>query len=115
MTEKTSLQNRLFHAQLADIARQVRFAGRRWRPESWKRLMIEAYCNAENDEARAEFLPLPFPDLVMLVEGVDGQSIVQLGTQQRRFTREQMAGLIESVYAFGAEQTPPVVWSDPKM
>lgn len=106
---KTVQQNRLFHAQVADIARQVRFAGRLWREESWKRLLVECWVNVERNEARANGWPDPFPELVMLVPGLDGETIVQLGAQVRHLTKEQMAGLIESTFAFAAEHD--VVWS----
>lgn len=112
MSPKTGLQGRLFHAQVDDIARQVRFAGRRWRSTSWKRLLVESMVNVVNGEAQARGEALPFPEPAMLVEGVDGETIVQLGAQVRCFTRGQMSDLIESTFAFGAEQHPPVVWSE---
>ena len=110
MSEKTSPQNRLFHAQVEDIARQVRFLGRRWKAESWKRFMVESWVNVENSYATARREPLPFPEPAMLVPGVDGETIVQLGVQVRRLTREQMSNLIESTFAYGAMKG--VVWSE---
>lgn len=108
---KTSPQNRLFHAQARDFAQQVVFAGRRWREESWKRLLLEAWVNAEREEAYATGKADPFPGAVMLTEGLDRHTIVQLGVQVRRLTCEQMSNLIDCTFALGAEQRPPVVWT----
>lgn len=110
MTRKTSDQNRKFHAMAADIASQVEFAGRKWRPESFKRLLISLYVETERNEARANNLPDPFPEPAMLIEGLDGETIVQLGIQVRRLTKAQMQGLIECTYAFGNEKE--VIWSE---
>lgn len=109
MIARSSLQNRLFHAQIRDIAAQLTFAGRRWTEESWKRLMIESFINVERNEAIATGKDDPFPGLVMLVEGIDGETVVQLGQQTRKLTRAQMANLCEATFAYGAERG--VEWS----
>ncbi len=104
MTAKTSRQNRQLHALLADIAAQVKWRGRYWQPESWKRLIVESYITIERDDAREMGMPDPFPGgPVMLLEGLDGRTIVQLGQQTRSLTKGQMQGLIECTMAFAAE------------
>lgn len=110
MTRKTVQQNKLFHAQVADIASQVRFAGRLWRPDSWKRLLVQAWVDAERADAKAMGRPDPFPQPAMVIEGLDGETIVSLGIQVRRLTKAQMGRLIECTYAFGAEKG--VIWSE---
>lgn len=111
MIAKTSQQNKLFHAQCRDIARQLKFAGRYWREESIKRLLIEAWINVERNEALANGNPDPFPGLVMLIEGIDGETVVQLGQQTRKLTRAQMGNLIQATEAYGSEMG--VEWSAP--
>jgi hypothetical protein len=106
---RTSQQNRIFHALISDIAQQLSFAGRRWKAESWKRLIIESFINVERNEAIANGNDDPFPGLVMLVEGIDGETVVQLGQQTRKLTRAQMANLCEATFAYGAERG--VEWS----
>lgn len=110
MIARSSRQNRAFHAMASDIAAQVKWNGRYWRAESFKRLLIEAYINVERNDAIANGNPDPFPGAVMLIEGIDGETIVQLGQQTRKLTRAQMAGLIQSTEAYGAEMG--VIWSE---
>lgn len=107
---RSTVQNAKFHAMIDDIARQVKFAGRYWKPASWKRLMVQAYVNIEREFAEAIGDPDPFPGPSMVIVGIDGESVVTLGEQTRRFTAEQMAGLIESTYAHFA--LSGVVWSE---
>lgn len=107
---RSTIQNSKFHAMVDDIARQVKFCGRRWRAESWKRILIECWLNVERDEAEAKGDPDPFPDASMLVMCPDGRSIVYLGKQTRTLSSAQMSDLIESTAAFGAEMN--VVWSE---
>lgn len=111
MIARTNDQNARFHAMTMDIARQVVFASRKWKVESWKRLLCEAYINVERNEAIANGNPDPFPGLVMLIEGIDGETVVQLGQQTRKLTRAQMANLIEATMAYGSEMG--VEWSAP--
>lgn len=108
--ERSLLQNRKVHAMIADIAAQCLFQGRRWRAESWKRLLIEAYVNTVKAEARANRQKNPFPELSLLVEGIDGETVVQLGVQTRTLSREQMSDFVESMYAYGTEKG--VAWSE---
>lgn len=110
MIARTSQQNRMWHSMLSDIARQLRFNGRKWKAESWKRLILESYVNVERNEALANGNPDPFPGLVMLIEGIDGETVVQLGQQTRKLTRAQMGNLIESTYAYASERG--VIWTE---
>lgn len=110
MIARTNDQNARFHAMTTDIARHVVFAGRKWKVESWKRLLVESFVNVERNDSRANGNPDPFPGLVMLVEGLDGETIVQLGQQTRKLTRAQMANLIQATEAYGCEMG--VEWSD---
>lgn len=98
------------HAMIADIAAHCTFAGRRWRPESWKRLLVESFINVERADAASRNDDDPFPGQVMLAEGLDGESIVQLGEQTRAFSRRQASAFVEALYAYGSERD--VVWSE---
>lgn len=112
MTPRASL-NRLFHAQCRDIAQQLRFAGRYWKEESWKRLLIAGYVQAEREEAEANGWPDPFAGLAMLIPGLDGETIVQLGVQTRRLRKDQLSALVECTFAYGAENG--VKWTDQEL
>jgi hypothetical protein len=103
MKGKTNPQCRLFHAMAAEFSRLVKFDGRRWKPESWKRILVEAWIQTEKEAADASGLPDPYPELVMLKEGLQGGTLVQLGAQVRRLTKDQMTDLIDSTYALGYE------------
>lgn len=103
------LQQKKFHAMIGDIAAHCVFAGRRWRPDSWKRILVAAYVDVERDDAEARGDPNPFPDRTMLLVGIDGGSVVHLGEQTRYFSRAQTAGLIESFYSYGCTNNVP--WS----
>lgn len=46
-----------------------------------------------------------------VAQGIEG-GWVMLGQRTSKMRKSQMAELIEYMYAFGANQEPPVVWSD---
>lgn len=111
MVERTIPQNSHFHALIDDIARQVLFCGRRWKPDSWKRLLVGAFVQIERNEAEARGDPDPFPEPSMLVEGLEEGVVVQLGVQTRAFSKERASLFLEYLYCYGAEEN--VTWSPP--
>ncbi len=47
-----------------------------------------------------------------IAAGIDG-GFVMLGTPTSKMKKSEMNDLIEIMFAWGAEQTPPIEWSDP--
>lgn len=92
-------QNAKLHAMLGDIARQKQWAGRSLEIDDWKRLLVDAWARQEGGHA------------ARVVPSLDGEGVVTLGAQTRNLGVRDMASLIESIYAWGAEQG--VQWSEP--
>jgi len=81
---RTLSQNARMWAMLTDLSRQCP-EGRRYTPETWKGLVMQA-CGHE-----VQFIP-----------GLSGQPF-PLGFRSSRLTKAQMAELIEWIEAYGAE------------
>lgn len=92
-------QNAKLHAMLGDISRQQKWMGQQLSIDDWKRLMVDAWARQEGGHA------------ARVVPSLDGQGVVTLGAQTRSMGVRDMASLIESIYAWGAEQG--VQWSEP--
>lgn len=52
---RSDRQNRFLHAMLGDIAAQVEWAGKKRDAETWKRLLVAAWCRARREPV--ELLP----------------------------------------------------------
>lgn len=78
-------QNALMWSLLNQISKQVEWFGKKRSPEDWKDLTTAALRSAE-------FVP-----------GIAPGTIVPLGMRTSQMTKEEIAELIESLYAFGAE------------
>jgi hypothetical protein len=96
-------QEEKYHAMIADIARQVEYAGRKWETEDMKRLLVDEFA----EEMRSAGTPLHHDGRV--VPSFDGRRIVQLGIQTSRFYVKEAAQFIEYLYAYGAQHD--VRWS----
>ena len=105
---KRRVQEEKYHAMLGDIARQIKYMGKRRSLECWKRLLVEAFVQIMRDEAKAQGKPDPFP-AGELLPSIDGMRIVQVSVPTRYFTIPQASMFIEYLHAFGAESG--VVWS----
>jgi len=105
---KRRVQEEKYHAMLGDIARQIKYMGKRRSLECWKRLLVEAFVQILRDEAKAQGKPDPFPAGEVL-PSIDGLRIVQVEVLTRNFTVPQASMFIEHLHAFGAESG--VVWS----
>lgn len=91
---RTSEQNKKFHAMLRDIAQQVPWAGERIDEEDWKRLMLAAKFNQ-----RIVPNPLGYPGF-----------IVMNVRRSKTLSLEEMNEFISEIEAFGAERG--VKWSE---
>jgi len=90
-------QNAKLHAMVSDIAQQVEFFDQKRDAETVKRLLVDAYARVK--QAMGE----PLQGHGEVLPSLDGTGAVQLGIQTRRFNKEQMAELIEYLYAWGVD------------
>jgi hypothetical protein len=103
---KTRDQEKKYHAQLGDIAKQCKFMGRTESDETWKRLLIHAFAEFKLEEGD------PLPGYGRIVPSLSGRGVVQLGAQSRKFSIKHGSEFIEHLYAYGAENN--VEWSEPR-
>ncbi len=109
---RTIIQNEKMHAMLGDIARQAKHLNQVLDLDSWKRLCVDQYRKdcIENDLPRlADYWKR---QNFRIMPGLDGSSLVALGTQTRDFPKYVAAGFIEWLYAYGAKNE--IVWSKPE-
>ncbi|CAB4128251.1 Recombinase NinB [uncultured Caudovirales phage] len=83
-------QNSKYHAMIEEIAQQASHLGAKWDAENWKRLLLNEFAKQTN-------LPQG-----RIVPSLDGSSIVQLGLQSRKLTKEQASEFVEFLFAWGA-------------
>ena len=88
---KTREQEQKYHAMIGEIAKQAQHLGAKWDSEDWKRLLVQKFCK-EYKLAGGRIIP-----------NLDGDGIVQLDHQTRKFTKEQGSQFIEWLHAWGAE------------
>ena len=89
---KSLQQERLYHSLINQIAKQAMLHGSRWNSESWKRFLIDQWAH-DSDEMSSISKVMP---------SIDGQRVVQLGHQSRRFTKEQAISFTEFMLAWAA-------------
>jgi hypothetical protein len=82
---RSGQQNKLMHSIIGQIAAQAKIHGSRWTSESFKRFLIDQWAH-ENGEMDSVSKVMP---------SIDGQRVVQLGLQSRRFTKEQAISFTE--------------------
>jgi hypothetical protein len=87
---RTLAENRMLHALLADIGRQVEWAGKKRDVETWKRLLTAAWCRARGEHV--EMLP-----------ALDGHGVDIVFRRTSQLTKSECAELIEFVLAWAAE------------
>ena len=101
---KKRIQEEKYHAMIGDIAKQCMFMGQRWDSEDWKRFLVDAFARVMRDAGT----PLHHDGRV--VPSLDGQRVVQLGIQTRKFYVKEAAEFIEYLYAYGADNN--VQWTE---
>ena len=79
-------QNARMWAMLTDIATQKEHCGRRYTPDQWKVLFMHA-CGRE-----VQFIP-----------ALDGSTFIPWGQSSSDLSKDEMSALIESMFAWGAE------------
>jgi hypothetical protein len=88
---KSRDQERKYHAILRDIAQQSQHMGSVWDAEDWKRLLVWQFCK-DNELDSGKVVP-----------SLDMTSVVQLGQQTRKFTKEQASEFVDFLTAWCAE------------
>jgi len=100
---RNNIQNARLHAMFADIARQVDFFGQKRDAQTVKRLLVDAFARVKADAGE------PMAGFGQVLPSLDGQGVVQLGVQTRRFSKALMSEFIEYLHAWGADFE--VVWT----
>lgn len=83
-------QNAKLHALLSDISKQVEWAGRKRDVDTWKRLMVAAWCRANNEQV--EILP-----------AIDGHGVDIVFRRTHQMTVPELSDLIEFIHAWCAD------------
>jgi len=87
---KRSLEeNALLHAMLGYIAEHQTWAGSKHDIETWKRLLVAAWCRATNQH-------------VAILPALDGHGVDIVFRRTSSLSRKECAELIEFIYAWGA-------------
>ena len=84
-------QNRMYHALIREIASQAAHLGAKWDAEAWKRLLTHKWAK---DTGRPTG---------QIVQSLDGDDIVSLGIQTRKFTKEDATEFTEFLLHWCAE------------
>lgn len=82
---RSDQQNKLMHSIIGQIAKQAKIHGSRWSAESFKRFLIDQWAHESGENAT----------LSKIMPSIDGERVVQLGHQSRRFTKEQAISFTE--------------------
>ena len=88
--QKRSLkENAMLHAMLTYISKNMDWAGQRRDVDTWKRLMVAAWCRARREQI--EILP-----------AIDGHGVDIVFRKTSKLNRAECAELIEFVFAWAA-------------
>lgn len=100
---RSSSQNAKLHAMLTEIAGQKEWAGMQRDVDTWKRLMVAAWCRARGEN-------------VELLPALDGHGVDIVFRRTSELSKAEMAELIEFVQAWAAEQGVQLsdFWRDPQ-
>ena len=82
---KSRDQEKLYHSLIGQIAKQATLHGSRWTAESWKRFLIDQWAHESGEMS----------SISKVMPSIDGERVVQLGHQSRRFTKEQAISFTE--------------------
>lgn len=94
--KRSSAENRLLHALIGEIAKQVEWAGAKREPEVWKRLLTAAWCREQG--LSVEVLP-----------ALDGHGVDIVPVRTSKLTRGECADLITYVQAWAASHGVRVI------
>ena len=83
-------QNNLLHALLTEVAARMEWAGKRHDVETWKRLLVSAWCRAEGKQM--EILP-----------ALDGHGVDIVPARTSKLSKSECTSLIDYVHCWMAE------------
>lgn len=83
-------QNALLHALIGEIAASVEWAGKRRDAETWKRLLVAAWCRVKGEHM--EILP-----------ALDGHGVDIVPARTSALSKKECADLISFIEAWAAE------------
>jgi hypothetical protein len=89
--KRSDAQNRLLHACLSEISKQIEWAGAKRDVDTWKRLLTAAWLRARGESV--EVLP-----------AIDGHGIDVVFRHTSKLTKAECAELSEFVMAWAAER-----------
>jgi len=89
---KSREQEKLYHAIIGRIAKQAEHAGAQWDVESWKRFLLDQFAKDTNRPNGK------------VVASLDGERIIQVGLQSRKFNKEDAMEFTEWLMAWSAER-----------
>ena len=87
---RSNAENALLHAMLTHIAKNHQWAGKKHDAETWKRLLVAAWCRARGEQ-------------IELLPALDGNGVDIVFRRTSQLTRKECAELIEFVFAWGSE------------
>ncbi len=98
---RSNAENAMLHALLGRIASAVDWAGKKRDIETWKRMMVAAWCRARGEPL--EMLP-----------AIDGAGVDIVYAKTSKLSRKDCAELIEYVLAFCADKGIPTECVNPE-
>lgn len=84
-SKRTLPQNDRMWAMLTDVAQQVEWHGKKFTPDDWKLIFLDALKRE-----------------VRTAPNIDGNGFVNLGRSSSDLSKAEMTDLIELIFAFGA-------------
>lgn len=88
--KRNTEQNAKLHAMLSEISAQIEWAGKKRDAETWKRLMVAAWCRARGEA-------------VELLPALDGHGVDVVFRRTSELDKSECAELIEFVTAWAVE------------
>ena len=89
---KSRDQEEMYHALIGGIAKAMKQVGSTWSADDWKRLLIDQWAHETNRK------------LGKVAPSLDGERVVQLGLQSRKFSIEDGSEFIEWLLAWAAQK-----------
>lgn len=89
--KRSDAENRLLHLMLSHISKTQEWAGKKRDVETWKRLLVAAWCRAIGEQ-------------IELLPALDGHGVDIVFRRTSQLTRKECAELISFIDAWAAEQ-----------
>lgn len=99
---KSREQEKLYHSCFRDLARDCLLAGSKQDDEVWKRALLQAFYEAtKNDPEFSDDWRARRP---RLIPALDGDGLLMLPIESKRFTKRLASGFITFVHSVGDER-----------